>query len=360
VARVGAPLVEVLRLPGFSLDDLPPDAPEHEVAEGHQSRLGKGIAAIMPGSEPAPPRRRAGGVASIIPLGPQPDDEAAAPARLGPEPAADHPSQVRPALAAVPSLGSPAADDLPPLTAAEERLVERLHGDLVVALLDGLAAVGSPELVAYVHQPDRGTPRLHLGRPGLDALTPDRAYQLFRALDVLGRTRPGVVEPLGAVGFDGVGVVVAGTGSRGLWVVARDGRPLTADEVDAAVAYARGTGSAATLVDRRTCAVTTLPDVQVRVDEGQVQAHVQLSGVGSGGDAGAPTGVEAAARATLAALGSDAEFLYAAAARDGDTAASIVLVRQRGRVGVGAAAGLGEAPALTAAAARRATEHRTS
>ncbi|OWY61679.1 hypothetical protein B7486_62510, partial [cyanobacterium TDX16] len=187
-------------------------------------------------------------------------------------------------------------------------------------------------------------------------LTPDRCFQLCRALDLLGRTRPGVVEPLFAGGFDGIAVVVAGVGARGLWVSAREGQALGAEHADAAVAYARGTGAAATLLDRRRSAVTSVPEVQVRVEDGQVQARVTL-GEGQG-DAGAPTGVEAAARATLSALGSEAEFLYAAAARDGATAASIVLVRRDGRVGVGCAAGSGEGPALTAAAALRATQHR--
>jgi hypothetical protein len=357
VARVGVPLVEVLRLPGFSLDDLPPDAPEHEVAEGHQSRLGKGLSAIMPSTDATAPRRRAGGVASVIPLGPLPDDAPNAAAPVPPEPALDHPSQLRAPLAAVPALAL-TADDLPALAPEAEQLVDRLHGDLVTALLDGLAAAGSPDLVAYVHQPDRGTPRLHLGRPALEVLTPDGCFQISRALDVLARTRPGLAEPFAAAGFDGIGVVVAGVGARGLWVAARQGAPLGPDEVEATVAYARGTGAAATLVDRRGSAVGPLPEVQVRVDDGQVQAQVQLPH--GSGEAGAPTGVEAAARAALAASGSDAEFLYAAAARDGATAASIVLVRSDSRVGVGSAAGAGDAPALTATAALRATQHRTT
>jgi hypothetical protein len=347
----------VLRLPGFSLDDLPPDEPDHEVAEGHQSRLGKGLAAIMPGVEASAPRRRGGGVASVIPIGPVADEAPEADvARAAAEPAPDHPSQSRAPLVSVPPMVDPPPADLPPLSVEAEQLVERLHGDLVVALLDGLAAAGSPDLVAYVHQPDRGTSRLHLGRPALDALTPDRCFQLCKALDVLGRARPGVVEPLSAGGFDGIGVIVAGVGSRGLWVSARDGQPLGADEADAAVTYARGTGAAATLLDRRRSSVVSAPEVHVHVEGGQVQAQVALGD--SHGEAGAPTGVEAAARATLSALGSDAEFLYAAAARDGSTAASIVLVRREGRVGVGCAAGPGEGPALTAAAARRATQHR--
>lgn len=355
MARVGVPLIEVLRLPGFSLDDLPPDAPEHEVAEGHQSRLGKGLSAIMPSADTAaPPRRRAGGVASVIPLGPMPEDAPDARSPSAPEPAFDHPSQLRPPLAAVPPMAL-TAEDLPALAPEAEQLVDRLHGDLVTALLDGLAAAGSPDLVAYVHQPDRGAPRLHLGRPGLDALTPDGCFQISRALDALVRSRPGVPEPLAAAGFDGIAVVVAGVGARGLWVAARQGGPLGPDESAAAVAYARGTGAAATLVDRRGCAVGPLPEVEVKVEDGQVQAQVRLPT--GAGEAGAPTGVEAAARAALTASGSDAEFLYAAAARDGSTAASIVLVRSGGRVGVGCAAGTGDAPALTATAALRATQH---
>lgn len=309
----------MLRLPGFSLDDLPPDAPAHESTEAHQSRLGRGLDAIVAGAAPQPTRARGGGLASVIPLGP----EATAPAPAGPT----------------------------PLSARSRKLVERLHGDLVVALLDGLASTVACDLTAYVHQPDRGAPVLHLGRPDMAELTPAQMFDLSRALDALGRSRPGVVEPLAAGGFEGVAVVVAGTGARGLWVAARRGKPLA--DRDAAVAYARGTGAAATLVDvSGSGAPTAPPAVSVRVGEGQVQAEVVVGGVPA--SAGAPTGVEAAARAALAATGTDAEFLYAAAARDEPDAASVVLVRNDGRVGVGCAAGAFESAALTASAALRA------
>lgn len=351
MAQVGAPLVEVLRLPGFSLDDLPADEPEHEVAEGHQRRLGKDLASIMPGAEGSTtPKRRRGGVASVIPIGPP---EAGAPARPDP----DHPSQAGSALPVVPSLVA-VPDDLPPLTSRAAALVERLHGDLIVALLDGLAAAGTPDLVCYVHQPDRGIPRLHLGRPDLAGLAPDRWFQVCKALDALGRSRPGVVEPFVAGGFDGIAVVVAGVGARGLWVSARDGASLGAEDVEAAVGYARGTGAAATLVDTHRAAVGAVPVVEVQVHDGQVEADVRLDG--ANGRAGAPTGVEAAARATITAIGSDAEFLYAAAARESGAAASLVLVRRGGRVSVGSAAGEGEGPALTAAAAVRAVQQRAA
>jgi hypothetical protein len=309
----------VLRLPGFSLDDLPPDAPAHEATEAHQSRLGRGLDAIMPGGAPQQPRARTGGLASVIPLGP------------------DLPAPVEAAPAA--------------LSRRARLLVERLHGDLVVALLDGLASAVVCDLAAYVHQPDRGAPVLHLGRPEMSDLTPAQMFDLSRSLDALGRSRPGVVEPLAAGGFDGVAVVVAGSGARGLWVCARRGRALAAP--DAAAAFARSTGAAATLLDYgRSGGPSAPPLVSLRVGEGQVQAHVQVAG--ASGTVGAPTGVEAAARAALAASGADAEFLYAAASRDEPEAASVVLVRNDGRVGVGCAAGAHDAPVLTATAALRA------
>jgi len=357
VAQVGVPLVEVLRLPGFSFDDLPPEPPDHEVAESHQSRLGKGLSAIMPSADAVPERRRGGGVASIIPLGPDAEGlEAGHDAPVDPSDATEviadsstaPPTRVKapdaPVVVEAPATLSPTAT----------RLVQRLHGDLVTALLDGLAvAAGGPDLVAYVHHADRGAPHLHLGRPALSELTPDRCFDLCRSLDARGRSRPGIVEPFTAGGFEGVAVVVTGTGARGLWVAARRGRPLDPSDADEAAAYARGTGAAATLLDLLASdAPTVAPQVQVRVEEGQVLAQVVLRG--GQASVGAPTGVEAAARATLEAAGSDAEFLYAAAARDDSTAASVVLVRDGTRVGVGCAAGAEEAPALTATAALRA------
>lgn len=378
----------MLRLPGFSFDDLPPDAPEHEVAENHQSRLGKGLSAIMPGSEAAPAPRKAGGLASVIPLGPDTDDgpssEAAAPARGATEGAqgavgasttlagatgsqtkvaapsatpssagSAAPSSTAPSGGEQPSPTVQVAPATPALAPTAARLVARLHGDLVTALLEGLAAETAADLVAYLHQPDRGAPRLHLGRPALADLTPAGCFDLCTAMDGLARSRPGVVVPLVAGGFDGVAIVVAGTGARGLWVAARTGRPLAPDEVDAAVDYARNTGAAATLLDlANSHAPPAMPHLDVRVAEGQVLAEVRLAS--GSASSGAPTGVEAAARATLEASGSAAEFLYAAAAREEQDAASIVLVRHDGRVGVGCAAGEGDAPSLTATATLRA------
>lgn len=316
--RVGATPVEVLRLPGFSLDDLPPEPPEHEQAGPHQSRLGRSLAAIIPGEVGPEPRRR-GGVASIIPVGPR-DATPVAPAAL-PD--------------------------------AARCLLDRLHGDLVVALLDGLVAAAPTDLVAYVHQPDRGSPALHLGRPARADLDPARAYHAFLGLDALGRSRPGRVQRFEAGGYRGVGLVIAGTGCRGTWVVARQDAALPDRQADEAVAYVRRTGAGATLIDPSASgppAVT--PEVEVRIGEGQVQAEVAMPG--GRGRAGAPTGVEAVARAALEAADDDGDFLYAASTRDGELAASVVLVQHGARVGVGCAAGALDAPLLTAAAARRA------
>ncbi len=328
-------------------DEDPPTGPVDGDDVESPSGLGRGLAAIIPTladlEAPAPTpkrRRRRSGAEAVLgavadsPNPPAPADDEATPA---PEPGA------------VESTHVPAAS-----------AVRQLRDDLVGALLDGLANTMALDLCAYLHEGPGEAPHLFCQAPSLDAIGAARAYELF---DVLrrhleqGRSAP----DFGATGFDGVALATAGTGSRGLWAVARAGG-LSPLEQEVATRFCHSFGRAVHQLDGTdvpAMMVATQVAVGAHRSRDSVLAEVQIRAGDEirPGHGRAATQVEAITRAVLVATGSHVTFRYASeVAHEGEYAAVVLLEGRDDAVSLGSALGPGPGGVATAQAAIRALD----